>query len=70
MRGIMDNNQGDSNGELSAERAVKQFRAIIEMMKANARERMKTPQGRESLRRDIAGLQGVPVSMVKFEGED
>jgi hypothetical protein len=57
------------NDDFSVEEAKRQFREVISLMKDAARAAMETPEGREGLRRDLAALQGVPVEMVKFEGE-
>lgn len=55
--------------DLSKETAEKQFAEVCELINATAREMMKTPQGRETLRNEIAALTGFPLEQVVFADE-
>jgi hypothetical protein len=56
------------NYDLSTERAKKQFGAIVGELQEYALRMMKTPEGREMLRREVCALQGRPLGPC-FEGE-
>ena len=53
---------------LSAGEAKEQFAEIIRQMQSVVLEQMKTPAGRETLRRDLCAMQGRPLGPC-FEGE-
>lgn len=59
-----------SNDPMSAEAAEEQFKALLVWLRQNwLIPRMKTEVGKELLRHEIAGLRGVPINSVLFDGE-
>ena len=54
--------------ELSVEKAELQFKDVMALIKDATQKLMQTPQGRNSLLRDLGGMQGIPPEQVQLEG--